>query len=129
MGSNNHHRRPTDVITAAEVEEKILTISDSMEEALDVLDAFAERSAEAEVTYKVAYAKSSLGASGRSGSGREGRMTVDEREATAILACEAQLRERLISEALYEVQREKLRTLRSQLDALRTISANIRAQT
>lgn len=116
-------------LTQAEVEGEISRLSSAMEDALDQLARNAIDAAEAEAEYKIKYAQKLLQAGGLEGSGRGGRTTVDEREAIALGQCEPEFRARLIKEAHHGVSQEKLRTMRSQIDALRTIAANIRAQT
>lgn len=117
-------------LTQAGVEERIVDISDAMETAVEDLADKSDEAAEAEVAYKVKYAQSVLRAGARTdGTGRGGRLTEGDKEATAITECEDELRARLITEAHKEVAQEKMRTMRARLDALRTVSANIRAQT
>lgn len=120
------NRRP---LTQSEVEGEIARLSDAMEDAMDELARRAQGAADAEADYKVAYAKELLKAGTLEGSGPRGRTTVDEREALALGKVEDLFRARLISEAHHNVAQERLRTQRSQIDALRTIAANIRAQT
>lgn len=118
------------VLTQAGVEQEIRRISDEMEEAVYELAEYAVAAAEAEVTHKVAYAQARLATASMSGgSGPGGRVTEGDKESRANIDTEHQLRTRLISEARHEVAQEKLRSMRSRLDALRTISANIRSQT
>lgn len=117
------------VITAVEVEGEIVRISDAMNDELEHLVDVAQQDANAEVAYKVAYAQAVLKASVVSGSGRNGLTTVDERENMAVRDTHELLLAHLVAGRMYEVTKEKLRTQRSQLDALRTIAANIRAQT
>lgn len=116
------------VITAVEVESEIMRLSDGMDDELSVLVDVAQAAAEAEYAYKVGYAQAVLKAANVAGSGRNGLTTVDERENMALRDSDSLLRAHLVADVLYEVAREKLRTMRSQIDALRTIAANIRAQ-
>lgn len=126
MSGHGQYRAP---LTQAGVEERIVQISDAMEEAVHDLAQFSDEAAEAEVNYKIAFAKAVLKAGMQPGSGRGGKMTEGDKEATATVECENELRARIITEAKKEVQQEAMRTMRSRLDALRTVSANIRAQT
>jgi hypothetical protein len=121
--------RPQRDVNPGEIEALILGVSDDMDEEVSALTECFERAARAKVAYGVAKAKRNLEAGLQPGNGRDGRTTVDEREAMVTRDTEAELYEHLISEAHYKVSREKLATLRSQMDGLRTIAANIRAQT
>lgn len=117
------------VITAAEVESEIMRLSDVMEEVTGSLVDLAQAAAEADVAYRAAKAKINLRATLMAGSGKGGRTTVDERESIVDDRCHDEMLAQRTTEAMYEVARERLRTMRSQIDALRTISANIRSQT
>lgn len=116
-------------LTQVGVEREIMRLSDAMETATEELAKHADEAAIAEVDYKVGFAKAILKAGLQQGSGRNGKMTEGDKDATATVECEDLLRARIISEAKHEVDQEKLRTMRSRIDALRTVSANIRAQT
>lgn len=78
-----------------------------------------QAAAEAEVSHKRSHAKALLAARG----------TVSERESQAVLVTADLFRERRIAEALAESQREYVRSLRWQIDGLRSLSASVRAQT
>lgn len=116
-------------LTQVGVEERIVAISDAMELAVEDLARYSEEAAEAEVAYKVGYASAILQAGMQAGNGRSGKMTEGDKDATATVECEDLLRKRLITEAHKEVGQERMRTMRARLDSLRTVSANIRAQT
>lgn len=118
----NGYRPP---LTQAGVEERIVAISDDMETATEELARLSDIAAEAEVNFKVKWAQQILKAKAAG----DGKSTVSDREAEATIATESELRARIISEARHSVQQDKLRTMRARLDALRTVSANIRAQT
>jgi DNA-binding protein YbaB len=117
------------VLTQGEVEAEIVRISDEMEDALSDLADKAVAAATTQVAWKVEKAKRNLLAGTQPGNGREGKTTVDEREAMVTRDTEDVWIAALIAEAYYKVEKERLETLRSQMDAMRTIAANIRAQT
>lgn len=117
------------VLTAVEVEAEIMRLSDAMEAELGEMASQAQAAAEAEHAFKVAYAKRRLEAGFEDGNGRGGKTTVDEREDMALMATADLFKARLIAEALYDTAKERGRTRRSQIDSLRTLAANIRAQT
>jgi hypothetical protein len=77
----------------------------------------AEAAAEAETAYRVAYAKAFLRADG----------PVAEREAKATEACETELSDRKMADALLLSAQEAGRNVREQLQAARTLCANLRA--
>ena len=116
-------------LTQAAVEERIVKISDAMELAVEELAKYGDEAAEAEVNYKVGYAQAILQAGMQPGTGRGGKMTEGDKDATATVECEDLFRQRIITEAKKEVATEKLRTMRARLSALQTVSANIRAAT
>lgn len=106
-------------ISPAEVEGEILRLSALLETVTEAQADLGMNAGEAEVAYKVAYAKAMLRADGD---------TAKDREAQATIWTEAELRGRKISEAMHSVNVEQCRTIRAQLDALRTLAANARAQ-
>lgn len=117
------------VVTQAEVESEIMYVNDKMEEATEDFAVLAEAAARADHAYKVKKAIQNLEASTMPGNGKDGRTTVDEREAMVIKACADELLVHLIAEAKYASAKVILRTQESRMDSLRTLSANIRAQT
>lgn len=130
------HRRTVatdsgEILTAGEVEQRIARASDAMDDLTDDFDQQAIDKAVAEATYKVKFAKERIKHRARpgGGSGPGGRVTNDEADDHATVACEVELMNRLVTEEVLNATDQSLRSLRSQLDALRTLAANIRAQT
>lgn len=105
-------------ISQVEIEDEILRLSDLLEEETENFEKFALDCAVKESNYKSSWAKEYLGAKG----------AVKEREAWADYKLEEIAMQFKISEALVKSKREKLNSLRTNLDALRTLSANVRAQ-
>jgi hypothetical protein len=101
----------------AEVEAELARLATRLEAKSDELATLLEAAAEADVNYKLAQARQLLRAEGD---------TVGEREAEALLATADLLRERRISEAVADACRESVRSLRSQLEACRSINSNVR---
>ena len=100
----------------ADVEGELLRLVERLEEATLELGRLAEQAAHAEVAAKLGYAKAFLAATG----------PVASREATATVeSAEAALARRL-AEGRHHSQRELLATIRTSIDALRTIAANMR---
>lgn len=142
-------RNPDEIITAHQVESDIVRLSDAMDEVtsdlkehfLDAarkLHAYKVAKLKGERAYKIAHAEAILDARQQAGSGPQGKTTVDEREAMASKATQQAYADSLvedlwmdwlIADAYVETDREVLRTMRTQIDGLRTIAASIRAQT
>lgn len=100
-----------------------------MEEDIDRLEDAAHNKAVATHAYKVKFARERLRAKSSEGYGPGGRTTDAEAEDHAMEKCGDEYLARLTAEALWDALEEKSRMMRAQLDALRTIAANIRAQT
>jgi hypothetical protein len=106
-------------LSQAEVEAEILRLMGELETKTEGLAELATNAAETSVNFKVAKAEAFLEAEG----------TMDVRNARSITATkdDALLAEHSL--AIYAAAKEGLNTLRVQIDALRTISANVRGQT
>jgi len=120
--TDTRHLRP---LAAVEVEERIQQVMEAMESATEDYDALLNSAAEAEANYKRDYAHAVLAVITHS----ESKMTVLEREARVTLHSADALRNHLISQAARNACREHLLTLRSHMEALRTLASNIRSQT
>jgi len=111
----------TKPISQIDVENEILRLKDILEDETEVFERLAEDAAEKEARYKGAWAKEYLG-------GGEKRGTVKEREAWADYKLTDSYEDFKIAEALVKAKREKLSSLRTSIDALRTLAANVRHQ-
>lgn len=107
------------VLTQAEVEGEILRLMGELETRTEGLADLATNAAETSVNFKVAWARAFLGCEG----------PMDVRRATAGVETEQVALLSETSQALYQAAKEGLNSLRVQIDALRTISANVRGQT
>lgn len=105
-------------ITQVDIEADIMRLCERCEKVTHELAKRARAAAEADAAYKVAHAKAFLVANG----------PVAEREAKALVECEAQYQARRIAEALLLSAQEAGRNARAQLDALRSVNANVRPQ-
>lgn len=105
------------------VEADIRRLCGLLEELTADLAQAARTAALADAAYKREHAKSLLGARGIE------KSTVGEREAVADLECADEYEARRISEAVLMAKQESGRNIRAQLDALRSINANLRAVT
>ena len=114
----------TRLLTQGEVESHILAISETLEEETYRYAELAEAAAIAEADYKYAAARKNVDLSQSTG-----KMTVGERQSHVDIQCAAEFRGWKLSEAVRQSSKEALLSLRSRLDALRTLSANIRSMT
>jgi hypothetical protein len=104
-------------ISQIEIEQEILRLTDLLEAETEAFEDLAEDSAKKEATYKSTWAKEYLSAKG----------SIKERESWADYKLADQCYEHKIAEALVKAKREKLNSLRTSIDALRTLAANVRA--
>ena len=104
------------VLNPAAVEAELIRFVSLLEKATQETARRGKRAAEAEVAYRVAFAKAILVAEG----------TVAERDAHATIVTERELLARRLHEASLDAARDASRNLREQLGALRTVNANLR---
>lgn len=107
-------------VTAVAVEREILRLSARLEAATDEFSGRARMAAESEAVHKGKWAACFLTSEAK---------TEAQRKAEADIAVHDEYMRRRIDESLKESCKEAMSSLRAQLDALRTLSANIRAQT
>lgn len=108
------------------VERELQRLSALLEERTEELAKASRVAAEAEVAHKRAEAFAVLEAAKMAGNGRDGRTTVDEREAHAFIACADEYEARLLTGAARDSCQESCRTIRAQLSALQSIGATLR---
>lgn len=113
------------LLTQGEIEQQIMAISDALEEATDDYASASYEAALAEADYRREYARAMVHAADADGP----RVPVSEREARALLAVTDQHRAYKVLDARAESGKQALYSLRARLDALRTLAANVRAQT
>lgn len=105
-------------ISQVEVEEEIIRLATLLEDETENFERLIQDMAHKEANYKSSWAKEYLSAKG----------SIKEREAWADYRLEKETFDWKISEALVKGKREKLSSLRTSIDALRTLAANVRAQ-
>lgn len=113
----NTHRRGRP-ISQVDVEEEIIRLMDLLEEETEAFERLAEDGAKKEALFKANWAKEYLA----------GKGSIKEREAWADYKLSSESYDWKIADALVRSKREKLISLRTSLDALRTLSANVRHQ-
>lgn len=104
-------------VSQAEIESEIMRLSELCEKATHEVRKRGEAKAKARTDHAVAFAQARLRSSGT---------TVGEREDEATVETAALLGHKEFTEALFESAKEAGRNYRAQLDALRSINANLR---
>jgi hypothetical protein len=102
-----------------DVEREVRRLARKLEAKTDELAELFHDAAEAEVAYRVEYAKALLVADAK---------TVAEREAAATVYCEKLLWDRKTKEAVADAAREAARSLRDQISAVQSVGAMVRSQ-
>ena len=105
-------------ISQIEIEEEIMRLTGMLESETEAFESLAQDAAIKDAQLKSSWAREYLGAKG----------SIKEREAWADYKLEDMNMHAKISEALVKSKREKLHSLRTSIDALRTLAANVRAQ-
>jgi hypothetical protein len=105
-------------ISQVEIEQELLRLVDRLEQETEAFEVLAVDSAEKESKYKAAWAREYISRTG----------TVKDRESWADYKLENEEHDCKIAEALVKSKRELLLSLRTSIDALRTLNANVRSQ-
>lgn len=105
------------MLNQEQVEGELVRLSQECEKAMHHLARCAEDSARADAQYKKAHAQAFLTAKGK---------TVADREALAAIETADEYEHRRIAEAFLLAAQEKGRSYRAQLEALRSVNANLR---
>lgn len=105
-------------ISQVDIEEELIRLIEMLEDETEAFERLAEDMAKKEALYKANWAKEYLSAKG----------SIKEREAWADYKLADESYDYKISEALLKSKREKLLSLRTSIDAMRTLNANVRVQ-
>ena len=105
-------------ISQVDIEEELLRLIDLLESETEIFEELALDAAKKEALYKSNWAKEYLAAKG----------SIKEREAWADYKMDQQNFDFKCAEALVKSKREKLLSLRTSMDSMRTLNANLRAQ-
>lgn len=108
----------TSPITQVSVERDMLRLVDELERQTEEFEALARDAAEKEAAFKRAWASSYL----------RGEGSIRNREALADYGNAELFEAHAVSQALVKAKRESLLFLRTSIDALRTLNANVRVQ-
>jgi len=106
-------------LTPDTITEEVRRLARKLEQRTDDLAELFQTAAEADVAYRVEYAKALLVADGK---------TAGEREAVAVTRCARLLEARKTSEAVADSARESVRSLRDQISAVQSVGAMVRSQ-
>jgi hypothetical protein len=118
MSEKMNKRRRTEPISQIEIEWEILRLLDMLEAETEAFEKLAEDAAQKEAEYKAEWAREYLSAEG----------SIKEREAWATYKMASLDHAHKIAEGLLKAKRERLSSLRTSLDSLRTLAANVRQQ-
>lgn len=105
-------------ISQVQIEQELLRMMDMLEQETEAFEKLAEDSAKKEAQFRANWAKEYLSAKG----------SIKEREAWADYKMADLNYDHKIAEALVKSKREKLISLRTSMDSLRTLNANVRVQ-
>lgn len=105
-------------ISQVDIERELLRLLDMLETETESFETLAGDAAKKEALYKSNWAKEYLSAKG----------SIKEREAWADYKLADEQFSFKIAEALVKSKREKLLSLRTSVDAMRTLNANVRTQ-
>ena len=105
-------------ISQVDIENSLLDLIEELEKETEAFERLAEDAAKKEALYKTNWAKEYLSAKG----------SIKEREAWADYKLSDEVFDHKIAEGLMKAKREKLLSVRTSIDALRTLNANVRAQ-
>jgi DNA-binding transcriptional regulator WhiA len=108
----------TNPISQVEIEQELLRLIDALEAETEKFEVLAVDAAKKEADYKSNWAKEYLSAKG----------SIKEREAWADYKLDQMSFDYKIAEALVKTKRESLLSLRTSIDAMRTLNANVRVQ-
>jgi len=106
-------------LSQVEIENEIRRLTALLETETETFGVLAEDEAKKSAGFKRIWAKTYLAGEG----------SIANREAWANWECGDEMHDAKIAEALLKAKREKLTSLRTSIDALRTLSANVRVQT
>lgn len=105
-------------ISQVEIEQELIRLVERLEKETEAFEVLALDSSKKEALYKSNWAKEYLSAKG----------SIKEREAWADYKMDQQNFEYKCAEALVKSKRESLMSLRTSIDAIRTLNANVRTQ-
>jgi len=114
------------VITPAQVEQKLVQLSHEYDDAHDQLESAEMLYAEAKSTYEINIAKARMSIGQRAlNAGR--KVTVQEKEDEALIECHAEYTAHNASEAVVRAARANATRLRTQIDIARSVGTAVRA--
>ena len=118
-------RPPGRLLTQGEIEDAIVGLSENLEALTYTYSDLSDLAAETEADYKIKHSRALVGFAADPGI----KMTAAEKQARVDVHCAAELRAWKMAEARRQSTKEALLSIRARLDAMRTLSANVRHQT
>lgn len=112
--------RSLDPMAQRDVEHEIRRLSNVLVEITEDVAHAAREEARTEVAFKLANARQLIAL-------RDEKGTVAVKDAMALDACASEFEDMKMAEAVYRACQESGRNIRAQLDALRTLAANVRS--
>ena len=106
-------------ITPIEIEDNMVRLVEELEDHTEAFEVLAVDQSKKEARFKGSWAKEYLAAQG----------SIKERESWADYKLADELYDVKMADALLKAKKEKLNSIRTALDSLRTLAANVRAQT
>lgn len=124
-GGTGGSTRARRVLTQVEIEQEIQRLSTEYEDAVDELDSIGRRTANSEADWKFKFWRAmTVVTDERPRSNKEWREA-----SSALRAGEETYRKLKVDEAIERAIQEKCRSLKTRINALQTLAANVRAQT
>lgn len=108
----------SDTPTTHQVIKQLANLSRMLDAATTEIAGLDEAAVRAKARYQVGYARSFLSEQG----------SVDTRKQTAVLACQSQWLDAEIAEQLVRACRERIRTIRDQIEVGRSLNSAVRAE-
>jgi len=105
-------------LSSVDIEDEIIRITHELEGETEAFEQLSKDHAKKEAEYKTKWFKEYLAAEG----------SIKHRESWAGYKTSDLYYESVVAEALVKAKREKLHSLRTSCDALRTLAANVRSQ-
>ena len=105
-------------ISQVDIEQEMLRFMDMLENETEAFESLCIELAKKEAAHKLSHAKAYL----------TGKGPVEEKKNYAIWTSASLYEDYALAEGLVKAKREKLLSLRTSIDALRTLNANVRVQ-
>ena len=109
-----------EILTPANVERRLMTLSRELDEATDALIVSEEAYHSAKTAFEIALARTRISL------GREAKMTVQHKEDLALVACQAEAEDLTAAETVVKSARANIARIRTQIDIARSLGTSVR---